>query len=81
MMEENIKPSIIKSFYEMTQDLMFLGFKQRDIILLIRDRMKNKIGLVLIKDMLQAIIKFENDFAEFQNIIGEKNRKELEAKE
>ena len=68
-MEGNIKPSIIKSFYEMNQDLMKIGFKQRDIILLIKDRMKNKVGLNLIKDMLQAVIKFEKDFQEFQKII------------
>ena len=69
MNEENIKPSIIKSFYDLTKDLMRFGFTQRDIVLMLQDRMKPKLGIHAIEIMLKAIIQFEKDFIEFKNIV------------
>lgn len=69
MTENNIKPSIIKTFYDITQNLMKVGFSQRDIILMLRDRTKPKLPINMIKIMLKAIIQFEKDFITFENII------------
>ncbi len=70
MSEDNIKPSIIKTFYQITQDLMKVGFTQRDIALMIQDRTKPRLGIKSITIMLKAIIKFEKDFIEFEKIIS-----------
>ena len=69
MTEKNIKPSVIKTFYDMTQNLMKVGFSQRDIIIILQDRTKPKLPKNTIKIMLKAIIQFEKDFIEFENII------------
>jgi len=61
----NIKPSIITSFYEIGKQLKSLGFKERDILILLQDRTKPKIGLTDLKNMYDAIKKFEKDFIEF----------------
>jgi len=78
MENENIKPSIIKIFYDMNQKLLKVGFSQRDIILMLRDRTKPRLGMREVENMLQAIIQFEKDFTKFYDIIGEKNREALE---
>lgn len=69
MSERNIKPSVIKTFYDMTQNLMKVGFSQRDIVLMLQDRTIPKLPLKTVKIMLKAIIQFEKDFIEFENII------------
>ena len=69
MTDENIKPSIIKTFYEMMEDLMSYGFRNRDIIHMIQIRTKPKLSITVIKNMLKAIIKFENDFIEFRKLM------------
>lgn len=69
MSKNNIKPSVIKTFYDMTQNLMKVGFSQRDIILMLRDRTRPKLPLKTVQIMLKAIIQFEKDFIEFENII------------
>lgn len=70
MNEINIKPSIIKTFYQMVKDLEKFGFTQRDIVLMLQDRTKPRLGLNAIKIMLKAIIQFENDFKKFHQIIS-----------
>lgn len=79
MTENNIKPSIVKTFYEMTQNLMKVGFSERDVIILIQDRTKPKMSMKSVKTMLEAIIKFEEDYLKFQEIIGESNLEKLKA--
>ncbi|MBA7498744.1 hypothetical protein ES704_01481 [subsurface metagenome] len=69
MSENNIKPSIIKTFYDMTQNLMKVGFSQRDIVIMLQDRTKPKLPVKTVRIMLKAIIQFEKDFIEFENII------------
>ena len=71
MSDINIKPEIIKTFYEITQNLMKVGFTERDIVLMIQDRTKPRLGINYIKIMLKAITKFENDFIKFKKIIKE----------
>jgi len=69
-LENNIKPSIINSFYAMMNDLKKVGFKRRDIILLLRDRTSPKMGIKDIENVLDAIIQFEKDFVKFKGIIN-----------
>ena len=77
-MDGNIKPSVIKTFYQMSKELMSVGFTERDIVRLIQNRMSPKLNLTVITSVIRGIIKFENDFLEFQKIIGERNVKKLE---
>ena len=77
-MDENIKPSVIKTFYQMSKELMSVGFTERDIVRLIQNRMSPKLNLTVITSVIRGIIQFENDFLEFQKIIGERNAKKLE---
>ena len=58
----------------MTKDLMKFGFSQRDIVVLIQDRTKPKMPMKSIQIMLKAIIKFENDYLEFQKIVKDVKR-------
>ena len=69
MDENNINPSVIKTFYDMTQNLMKVGFSERDIVLMLQDRTKPKLSIKTVKIMFKAIIQFEKDFIEFENII------------
>lgn len=69
MSDDNIKPSVIKTFYDITNNLMKVGFTQRDIVLMIQDRTKPKLPLKTVQMMLKAIIQFEKDFIEFERII------------
>ena len=68
-MESNIKPSLIKTFNEMYNALIKVGFKPKDIILLIQNRTKPKLPLATIRIMLKALIQFEKDFIRFKSII------------
>jgi len=68
--KNNIKPSIINSFYAMMNDLKKVGFKRRDIILLLRDRTSPKMGIKDIENVLDAIIQFEKDFMNFKGILN-----------
>ena len=69
MIEENIKPSVIQSFYEITKNLMRYGFTQKDIVLMIQERTKPKLSKTVITTMLKAITKFERDFVVFNKIV------------
>jgi len=69
MEDNNIKPSIISSFYSMINDLKKAGFSRRDVGLLLRDRTKPKMGLREIENVLNAISQFEKDFIKFKLII------------
>jgi len=68
MEEGTIKPSIIKTFYEIETELKKYGFKERDILLMLQDRTKPKMSLTDIKNMYRAIKQFEQDFKRFQKI-------------
>ena len=67
----NIKPSLIASFYQMEKDLKKIGFKERDILLLLQDRTKPKMALRDIKNMFNALKRFEMDFIKFKEIVGD----------
>ena len=69
MSDENIKPSVIKTFYDITNNLMKVGFTQRDIVIMVQDRTRPKLPLKTVQTMLKAIIQFEKDFIEFEKII------------
>ena len=69
MSDDNIKPSVIKTFYDITNNLMKVGFTQRDIVIMIQDRTRPKLPLKTVQMMLKAIIQFEKDFIEFEKII------------
>ena len=75
-MENNIKPTLIKSFYSITQQLKNIGFSERDITILLQDRTKPKLPLSQIKIMLLAITQFEKDFIKFKKLTGETNEME-----
>ena len=78
MIDENIKPSVIQSFYDITKNLMRYGFTQRDIVLMIQDRTKPKLNKTVITTMLTAIIQFEKDFVVFNKIVDAYgNKKEM----
>ena len=53
----------------MTQNLMNVGFSQKDIVLMLRDRTKPKLPIKTVQIMLKAIIQFEKDFTIFENMI------------
>jgi len=61
-MEVNIKPSVIRSFYEIETELRKYGFKEQDILIMLQDRTKPKMSLTNIRNMYCAIKQFEKDF-------------------
>ncbi|HUS48634.1 MAG TPA: hypothetical protein VMZ91_00575 [Candidatus Paceibacterota bacterium] len=55
----------------MEKDLKKIGFKERDILLLLQDRTRPKMALRDIKNMFNALKRFEMDFIKFKEIVGD----------
>lgn len=55
----------------MEKDLKKIGFKERDILLLLQDRTRPRMALRDIKNMFNALKKFEMDFIKFKEIVGD----------
>lgn len=59
--EENIKPTDIRSFYRIMEDLKKKGLERSDIIKLIQRRTHPQMGLRAIERILHAVKQLERD--------------------